>query len=360
MVRNGAALAFETVADNLYFNGRLIRSGREVAAVDRLGSVRWRRNLDTGAEERFDYWPYGQEKPQATAQEREKFGTYYRDATGLDDADQRYYVSHWGRFLTADPFVTTTALRNPTRGWNRYAYVEGDPVNFWDPAGLFIAVPGRPEPPPPSVPWNLHIFPALQDFVGAPGALLMVPAFWAGEVGGDDSGPVPIDSVTNSLARRLLAKRLEGFEETNCGTLLAREGVAAQALRETARNTNFYDARLSSGYSEWSEDYLVGNRNSTPIRSSFPFGAFAGVIRGGGGVAGKHAVLLYANFYGHVGPQTLDAGRALEWEQGNTLIHELLHILGWSHDRLVKIFREHGLADASDISDWVGRDCRGK
>jgi RHS repeat-associated protein len=203
LVRHGAALAFETVADNLYFNGRLIRSGREVVAVDRLGSVRWRRNLDTGAEQRFDYWPYGQEKPQATVQEREKFGTYYRDATGLDYADQRYYVSHWGRFLTADPFVTATALRNPTRGWNRYAYVEGDPVNFWGPAGLFIAVPGSGDPPPPSVPWNLHIFPTLQDFVGAPGALLMLPAFWAGEDGGA-SMPTAEERLLEASLRRLV------------------------------------------------------------------------------------------------------------------------------------------------------------
>jgi RHS repeat-associated protein len=136
MVRNGATLTFTTVADNLYFGGRLIRSGREVVAVDRLGSVRWRRNLDTGAAAQFDYWPYGQEKPSATAQEREKFGTYYRDATGLDYADQRYYSSTSGRFLTADPFVSATALRSPTRGWNRYAYVEGDPVNKVDPQGL--------------------------------------------------------------------------------------------------------------------------------------------------------------------------------------------------------------------------------
>jgi hypothetical protein len=33
LARNGAALAFETVADNLYFNGRLIRSGHEVVAL---------------------------------------------------------------------------------------------------------------------------------------------------------------------------------------------------------------------------------------------------------------------------------------------------------------------------------------
>jgi RHS repeat-associated protein len=133
-VRNGATLTFETVADNLYFGGRLIRSGREVVAVDRLGSVRWRRNLDTGATAQFDYWPYGQEKPSATAQEREKFGTYYRDATGLDYADQRYYASTSGRFLTADPSMPGDPAE--PQSFNLYAYVLGDPVNYSDPEGL--------------------------------------------------------------------------------------------------------------------------------------------------------------------------------------------------------------------------------
>jgi RHS repeat-associated protein len=138
MVRNGATLTFTTVADNLYFGGCLIRSGREVVAMDRLGSVRWRRNLDTGVTATFDYWPYGQEKPQATAQEREKFGTYYRDATGLDYADQRYYASTSGRFLTADPYEGSGRVEDP-QSWNRYAYVEGDPVNRRDPSGLYMA-----------------------------------------------------------------------------------------------------------------------------------------------------------------------------------------------------------------------------
>ena len=55
---------------------------------DRLGSL--------GGPAR--YYPYGQER-QATPEGTEKFATYYRDATGLDYAWNRYYTAAWGRFL---------------------------------------------------------------------------------------------------------------------------------------------------------------------------------------------------------------------------------------------------------------------
>jgi len=60
---------------------------------------------------------------------------YFRDAeTGLDYADQRYHQPGVGRFLTADPYVSSAGPTNPGT-WNRYAYVGGDPVNFKDPTG---------------------------------------------------------------------------------------------------------------------------------------------------------------------------------------------------------------------------------
>jgi hypothetical protein len=46
----------------------------------------WSRRIH--GNERLDYFPYGEEKPGATAQDRYKFGTYYRDTTGLDYANQ--------------------------------------------------------------------------------------------------------------------------------------------------------------------------------------------------------------------------------------------------------------------------------
>ncbi len=65
-----------------------------------------------------------------------KFATYTRDsATGNDYADQRYYTSVLGRFVTPDPYVASAGPGDPG-SWNRYTYTRGDPVNRFDPFGL--------------------------------------------------------------------------------------------------------------------------------------------------------------------------------------------------------------------------------
>jgi RHS repeat-associated protein len=121
---------FSTVSLNVYFGGKLIRSGGFTAATDRLGSVRGRW---TGTVEQMAYWPYGQERT-STADWREKFATYFRDPTaGVDYADQRYYQFGIGRFQTPDP-STGVDPKNPIT-WNKYAYAGDDPVNHGDPRG---------------------------------------------------------------------------------------------------------------------------------------------------------------------------------------------------------------------------------
>jgi hypothetical protein len=47
----------------------------------------------------------------------------------------RYYSSQWGRFLSPDPYGGSVKLGSP-QTWNRYAYVNGDPINGNDPFGL--------------------------------------------------------------------------------------------------------------------------------------------------------------------------------------------------------------------------------
>jgi RHS repeat-associated protein len=99
-----------------------------------------------------------------------KFATFTRDgATGLDYADQCYYSNQFGRFMTPDPYKAGTGSGDPQtpQSWNRYTYVQGDPINFRDRKGLLIepiyypgpcddewgcwpdTEPDFPEPPPP-------------------------------------------------------------------------------------------------------------------------------------------------------------------------------------------------------------------
>jgi RHS repeat-associated protein len=108
-------------------------AGRRLAVMDRLGSVRGNK-----------YLPFGEEQP-ASANDTDKFATYFRDSsTGLDYAVNRYYGSNMGRFLTPDPYGGSPNLARPS-SWNRYSYVEGDPVNNTDRSGLFLDGTSRGE-----------------------------------------------------------------------------------------------------------------------------------------------------------------------------------------------------------------------
>ncbi|MGJ5816394.1 RHS repeat-associated core domain-containing protein [Paludibaculum fermentans] len=81
-------------------------------------------------------YPYGEVSAAPSVDQDETFTTYKRNVyTGLDYAENRYYASAWGRFTTADPYRASGGAADP-QSWNRYAYVENDPVNFNDPVGL--------------------------------------------------------------------------------------------------------------------------------------------------------------------------------------------------------------------------------
>lgn len=63
---------------------------------------------------------------------------YFRDAeSGNDYAVNRYSGPGMGRFLTPDPSMDNVDYANPG-SWNAYAYVNGDPINLADPAGLSV------------------------------------------------------------------------------------------------------------------------------------------------------------------------------------------------------------------------------
>jgi RHS repeat-associated protein len=103
-----------------YFQGKILESGR-------LGSM--------GAA----FNPYG--APKTALAEGDGFATYWRDQkSGLDYAINRYYHSALGRFVSPDPYMASGGPGVP-QSWNRYAYVEGDPVNYYDPGGLIAQCP---------------------------------------------------------------------------------------------------------------------------------------------------------------------------------------------------------------------------
>ena len=124
--------------NQVYFAGRLIKQNTDsygnpdnnFVGLDRLGSV-----INDGTPGRTSYLPYGEELT-ATANDRVKFATYTRDGnTGLDYADQRYFSSQFGRFMSADRFKRAAKV-NDSGSLNKYSYTRGDPVNRSDRRGL--------------------------------------------------------------------------------------------------------------------------------------------------------------------------------------------------------------------------------
>lgn len=118
---------------NVYFGRKLISANGSYVVTDRLGSVRARDNVSTGWAP-VSYFPYGEERT-STADDADKFATYFRDGPGQDYAGQRYYNNGTGRFLSVDPAGIKAANPANPASWNRYGYVLGDPVNRLDPSG---------------------------------------------------------------------------------------------------------------------------------------------------------------------------------------------------------------------------------
>jgi RHS repeat-associated protein len=66
-----------------------------------------------------------------------RFTSYERDANGSDDAMLRRYNRWHSRFDQPDPYDGSYDFSDP-QSFNRYAYVQNDPVNFTDPTGLMM------------------------------------------------------------------------------------------------------------------------------------------------------------------------------------------------------------------------------
>lgn len=117
--------------------------------VDHLGSTRFvtdsAGHLVAGATSSgIRYWPFGtlvfkrplDERLAFTGHERDDDGTTSSEAD-FDYMHARYYGAGVGRFLSMDPTLKSAERRRP-QSWNRYVYVENNPVNAVDPDGRIV------------------------------------------------------------------------------------------------------------------------------------------------------------------------------------------------------------------------------
>jgi RHS repeat-associated protein len=93
----------------------------------------------------LDPWGADTNRSSNAAFQPKKFTSYERDGNGSDEAMFRRYNRWHSRFDQPDPYDGSYSLTDP-QSFNRYAYVQGDPVNFVDPTGLKQCIPGDISP----------------------------------------------------------------------------------------------------------------------------------------------------------------------------------------------------------------------
>ncbi len=102
--------------------------------ADGLGSITGLVDQKGRLVQRYEYDSFGNPKPNLSlvSQPYAFTGREYDADTGLYYYRARYYDPKAGRFITRDPIGLAGGI-------NRYAYVENNPTNMWDPFGLFGA-----------------------------------------------------------------------------------------------------------------------------------------------------------------------------------------------------------------------------
>jgi RHS repeat-associated protein len=108
--------------------------------VDHLGTVRLVTDAAGNQTAFHRYYPYGKEQTAVQEADRMRFTGHERDLASLagdgDDLDYvhaRHYSPVTDRFLSVD---TLPGRPRSPQSWNRYAYVEGNPLTYFDPNGL--------------------------------------------------------------------------------------------------------------------------------------------------------------------------------------------------------------------------------
>jgi RHS repeat-associated protein len=125
--------------------------GTQYVFADHQGSTRVTLNQAGGVVARHDYQPFGEEIYAGTGLRsttqgydqsesvRQKYAGMERDeSSGLSHTLWRKYDAQSGRWTTPDPYGGSMEIADP-QSFNRYSYVQNDPVNKVDLLGLMLS-----------------------------------------------------------------------------------------------------------------------------------------------------------------------------------------------------------------------------
>jgi RHS repeat-associated protein len=272
-----------------------------------------------------------------------RFTGYFRDSeTGLDYAQNRYHQPGMGRFMTPDPYMAqANGAQDPgdPGSWNKYAYVQGDPINLMDSLGLVACCqiqPG-PTPEPPDPPDN----PCVSTLsVG-------VHADCAGGGGGGGGGSSKAPTVTKaSDARSALYYELNSLSP-KCAKTLPSLGT----LKSDASDLTFWDSRVSGSILVADLPGAVGTGTIGQAVGT----SYAVTLNGPSGSISAQVVLGVSFFTDPSG----DPRSPLA--QGITLLHELLHYAFQENDKDIDaqfgVTLWTGDTYSSAFTNWLTHDC---
>ncbi len=136
------------------YGGSVSNNGTRYVMGDHQGTPRVVLDNAGGVVSRHDYLPFGEDvgagvgmrtSAQGYGQAdsvREKYaGMEGDDSTGMEHTLWREYDNLSARWSAPDPYGGSISLASP-QSFNRYSYVNNDPINLTDPAGLMAASEG--------------------------------------------------------------------------------------------------------------------------------------------------------------------------------------------------------------------------
>jgi RHS repeat-associated protein len=285
------------VADRTqHVGGQLTNWNGGGATTDRLGSLRAR------DAERYTYFPYGEVRTETVA----GGGVY-----GGLESPLRVYDSGKGRFGTPDPLGMGAVKMGDPGSWNRFAYVQGDPVNFRDPKGLVTEC----------VPAGTLAPPGYEEY-------------WDHEVCMEEPDPLassyfPALSTADQRTFDTAVKRAQDIVKDGgekCDTALAKFGIpsVAKMMESPLLQSNVYDGRVSTYTQVTAKGKTVADffkQNSTAV------GAEVFVFGNGG-----------SNNVMFLGPAFFDptlagvSGPNSQLAQAFIVLHEAVHLVGDKRD----------------------------